>query len=203
MDSALRQNVESQLERLLSQLEDLEELRADLTEDEYEETKQETLSQLAEFEASLAKMSSGSMTLQSELDATRLAVTAAISQVTAMGFERDLAHACLCVTHDLPLESRYCQAFKTPEVIRLFASKQPAALRRRLAEMDRDVKLGKLDRDTVESMTSEILVALKKLGEPLAPKEEAFLAQHKSASLSEFEAVDDTAELVSKLPGRL
>ena len=107
-------------------------------------------------------------------DATRLAVTAAISQ-----------------------------AFKTPEVIRLFASKQPAALRRRLAEMDRDVKLGKLERETVESMTSEILVALKKLGEPLSPKEEAFLAQHKGASLSEFEAVDDTAELVSKLPGRL
>ena len=65
-------------------------------------------------------MASGSMTLQSQLDSTRLAVQAAVSQ-----------------------------AFKTPEVIRLFASKQPAALRRRLAEADRDVKLGKLTKEQV------------------------------------------------------
>jgi hypothetical protein len=29
--------------------------------------------------------------------------------VTAVVFERDLPHACLCATYDLPLESRYCQ----------------------------------------------------------------------------------------------
>jgi hypothetical protein len=37
--------------------------------------------------------------------------------VTAVGFERDLPHACLCVTYDLPLESRDCQAFWGPLVL--------------------------------------------------------------------------------------
>ena len=74
-------------------------------------------------------------------------------------------------------------------------------MRRRLAEMDRDVKLGKLDAAVVAEQVTEILVALKKLGEPLAPKEEAFLQQHKSASLSEFEAVaEDSGDTVKALP---
>lgn len=48
---------------------------------------------------------------------------------------------------------------------------------------------------------AEILVALKKLGEPLEPKEEKFLQGHKSASLSEFEAVAaDHGDTVKNLP---
>ena len=70
-------------------------------------------------------MVAGNMTLQSELEATRMAIRAAISD-----------------------------AFKTPEVIRLFAKKEPAALRRRLAEIDRDVKLGKFQFSAVPRATS-------------------------------------------------
>ena len=120
MDAALRNNVVQQRDRLLEQLKDLDELRAELDVDEYEAMKSDTIAQLKEFDASLAKMVEGNMTLQSELDATRMAVRAAISE-----------------------------AFKTPDVIRMFAQKEPAALRRRLAEIDRDVKLGKLDHATV------------------------------------------------------
>ena len=54
------------------------------------------MAQLKEFQASLAKMASGSMTLQSSLEATRLAVQAAVSS-----------------------------AFQTPEVSRRFASTPP------------------------------------------------------------------------------
>ena len=140
----------------------------------YKATKEDTLTQLKEFQTSLAKMASGSMTLQSNLEKTRLAVSAAISG-----------------------------AFQTPEVIRLFASKQPAAMRRRLAEMERDVKLGKLAAEAFDGMKSEMLVALRKLGEPLSASEEAFLGANKSASLSEFEAVEDNADQVSKLPVNL
>jgi len=118
----------------------------------------------------LQKMSAGNMTLHSQLDATRMAVRAAISS-----------------------------AFKTPEVIRLFANKQPAALRRRLAEIDRDVKLGKMPFEDVATQATEILVALKKLGEALQPKEEAFLQQHMTDTLSAFEEVQDV-DGVSKLP---
>ena len=199
MDAALRKNMEAQRDRLLDQLTDIEEMKEELDADEYEATKKDTLDQLKEFETSLAKMVAGDMTLQSELEATRMAVRAAISE-----------------------------SFKTPEVIRMFAKKEPAALRRRLAEIDRDVKLGKLDFSTVSSQAAEILVALKKLGEPLEPKEEVrarphpflllcanasplascpalctsqnFLAQHKSTSLADFEAVADDSGDVKNFP---
>ncbi|KAG7273818.1 hypothetical protein CRUP_011110 [Coryphaenoides rupestris] len=80
--------------------------REDLEDDEYEETKKETLEQLSEFSDSLNKIVSGDMTLVDELSSMQLAIQAAISQ-----------------------------AFKTPEVIRLFAKKQPGQLRTRLAEV--------------------------------------------------------------------
>lgn len=80
--------------------------RGDLDADEYEETKTETLEQLKEFNASLAKMKGGDMTLVNELNRMQLAIQAAISE-----------------------------AFKTPEVIRMFAKKQPGQLRQRLGEV--------------------------------------------------------------------
>lgn len=49
---------------------------------------------------------------------------------------------------------------------------------------------------------AEILVALKKLGEPLAPKEEKFLAQQKSAALSDLEAIEGDLDTVKSLPGQ-
>ena len=86
------------MERLLSQLEDLEENREDLDEDEYEETKKETLEQvgrcpltpwpltaaclarlqMAEFEVSLSK----NMTLVDEFNSVQLV--------------RALSERCLC-----------------------------------------------------------------------------------------------------------
>ncbi|KAL1519976.1 hypothetical protein AB1Y20_023460 [Prymnesium parvum] len=175
LDLALRKNVEDQLERLISQLEDIEGLREELSEEEYQQTKQDTLAQLEEFQVSLEKMMRGNLTLHSELDATRLALRSAISG------------------------ARRRREIPTPEVIRLFANKQPIALRRRLAEIDRDVKLGKVSFETVSSQASEILVALKKLGEKLSAKEEAFLQKHMSQTLSSFEEVDQ-GDSVNRLP---
>ena len=80
--------------------------RDDLDADEYEETKRETLEQLKEFNESLTKMKGGDMTLVNEVNRMQLAIQAAISE-----------------------------AFKTPEVIRLFAKKQPGQLRQRLSEV--------------------------------------------------------------------
>ncbi|XP_039611434.1 protein LZIC isoform X1 [Polypterus senegalus] len=158
--SKLKQNMEEQLDRLMQQLQDLEECRDELDSDEYEETKRETLEQLAEFDESLKKIMSGNMTLVDELSGMQLAIQAAISQ-----------------------------AFKTPEVIRLFAKKQPGQLRTRLAEMDRDVMVGKLPRDTYTQQKVEILTALRKLGEKLTTEDESFLAANASAILSHFEKV--------------
>nr|XP_045005010.1 protein LZIC [Jaculus jaculus] len=86
-----------------------EQRREELDTDEYEETKKETLEQLSEFNDSLKKIMSGNMTLVDELSEMQLAIQTTISQ-----------------------------AFKTPEVIRLFAEKQPSQLRTNLAELTAD-----------------------------------------------------------------
>lgn len=158
--SKLKQNLEEQLDRLMQQLQDLEECREELDADEYEETKKETLEQLSEFNDSLKKIMSGNMTLVDELSGMQLAIQAAISR-----------------------------AFKTPEVIRLFAKKQPGQLRTRLAEMDRDLMVGKLERDLYTQQKVEILTALRKLGEKLTEDDETFLSANAGAVLSQFEKV--------------
>ncbi|XP_063799902.1 protein LZIC [Pseudophryne corroboree] len=160
--SKLRQNLEEQLDRLMQQLQDLEECRDELDADEYEETKKETLEQLSEFSDSLQKIVAGNMTLVDELSGMQLAIQAAISQ-----------------------------AFKTPEVIRMFAKKQPGQLRTRLADMDRDLMVGKLGRDLYTQQKGEILTALRKLGEKLTADDEAFLSENAGAALSQFQKVSE------------
>lgn len=156
----LKSNLEEQLDRLVQQLADLEEAKEDLDAEEYEETKQETMDQLTEFKESLDNMVGGNLSLVDQLSGIQLAIQAAISK-----------------------------AFKTPEVIRMFAKKQPGQLRQRLAEIRRDEKVGKLSSDVATQQSVEILTALKKLGESLTPEEEAYLQNNSSASLKQFEQV--------------
>ena len=156
--------------RLLTQLSDLDELREELGDEEYESEKKDTMKQLTEFQGTLEKMTAGNLSLATQYDAAKLAVRAAISD-----------------------------AFKTPEVIRLFARKEPAALRLKLSNIDRDVKLGKLEMADVTPQVCEILTALKTLGEKLDAKEEAFLASQVSggSSLADFVAVTESVEVTS------
>ena len=57
------------------------------------------------------------------------------------------------------------EAFKTPEVIRMFAKRQPGQLRQRLNDLHRDSKIGKISQDLFTQQVVEILAALKRLGE--------------------------------------
>ena len=63
------------------------------------------------------------------------------------------------------VQAAISDAFKTPEVIRMFAKKQPGQLRERLANLRRDVKLQKIPESTFTRQAVEILTALKKLGD--------------------------------------
>lgn len=76
--------------------------------EEYTETKEESLEQLRELNASLSKLKEGNLSLIDEVNSIQLAIQAAISQ-----------------------------AFQTPEVIQMFAKKQQPQLRQRLAEVSR------------------------------------------------------------------
>ncbi|KAH3817288.1 protein LZIC-like [Dreissena polymorpha] len=158
--SKLIGNLEEQMDRLMCQLTDLEELKEDLDADEYEDTKRDTIEQLKEFKESLDRMVGGDISLVDELNSMQLAIQAAISE-----------------------------AFKTPEVIRMFAKKQPGQLRQRLSEISRDEKIGKIPHSQAVGQSVEILTALKKLGETLTPEEEAYLQANSSTSLRQFEQV--------------
>ncbi|XP_046742842.1 protein LZIC-like [Diprion similis] len=138
----LRKNLEEQLDRLVQQLEDLEECRSELDEADYNETKAETMEQLKDFNESLQRMISGDMTLVNDLGAMQLATQAAISA-----------------------------AFQTPAVIRMFGKREPAQLRERLYQVERDAKLGKLSKEASDRQRGEILSALRQLGEKLNQSE--------------------------------
>lgn len=70
MDS-LKKNVDSQLQRLLSQLQDLEEAQADLAPEEYDEMKADTLAQIEEFEGFLSRQAKGQVELDTISEAKR------------------------------------------------------------------------------------------------------------------------------------
>merc|ERR1711991_912489 len=89
----------------------------------------------------------------------------------------------------LAIQAAVSDAFKTPEVIRLFAKREPGQLRERLAEMERDVKIGKISAQQQTEQKVEILTALRKLGEQISPEEAQFLSANSSAALDEFEQV--------------
>jgi len=82
----LRGRLESQLDRLLEQLSDLENDREELGEEEYAEMRQDTLEQVGEFEASLKRLCSGDLGLVDSLNAMQLAMQATVSQKCDFGF---------------------------------------------------------------------------------------------------------------------
>lgn len=142
----LRANLQDQLSRLLTQLKDLEDLKDELDEEEYAQTKSETLTQIQDFELSLGRIAAGNTTLVDDISSMKLALQKAISQ-----------------------------AFKAPEVMKMFALKQPSQLRERLSMIERDLKLGHLTTKQANRESLEILVALQKLGDLLSESEKAFV----------------------------
>ncbi|XP_031344331.1 protein LZIC-like isoform X1 [Photinus pyralis] len=133
---------------------------------EYNETKTDTIDQLKELNTSLTKLVNGDISLVSELGAMQLATQAAISQ-----------------------------AFKTPEVIKLFGKKEPLQLRERLQMIEQNFKLTKLNQKGYDQQKAEILVALRQLGEQLTTDELQFLERHNNVSNAfknvEFVEVND------------
>ncbi|XP_003692395.1 protein LZIC-like [Apis florea] len=138
----LKKNLEAQLDRLIQQLEDIEENRNLLDAAAYEEAMQLTKEDLQEFNESLQRLISGDTTLIDQLGAIQLAIQAAISE-----------------------------AFKTPAVIRMFGKRETSQLRNRLSQIEHDMKLGKITKEVCDLQRAEVLNALRQLGEKLEPQE--------------------------------
>ncbi|XP_076621366.1 protein LZIC [Colletes latitarsis] len=150
----LKKNLETQLDRLVQQLQDIEENRNLLDATAYEEAMQLTKEDLQEFNESLQRMLSGNTTLIDELSAIQLATQAAISE-----------------------------AFKTPAVIRMFGKRETTQLRERLTQIDYDTKLGKISKECSDHQRGEVLNALRQLGEKLEPQELQLLEKLKSSNI--------------------
>lgn len=163
----LRKNLEAQLDRLVQQLEDIEENRNLLDADAYEEAMQLTKEDLQEFNDTLQRMISGDTTLVDELSSIQLATQSAISE-----------------------------AFKTPAVIRMFGKRETTQLRARLAQIDCDMKLGKLNREASDRQRAEVLNALRQLGEKLEPQELQLLEKLRLNSIdtTSYVQVTESAE---------
>jgi hypothetical protein len=71
----------------------------------------------------------------------------------------------------------------------LFALAQPAQLRQKLVQVQRDKRLGKLEKQVAEQQELEILAALRRLGDALSADEQAFLQSNMTAALAAFETV--------------
>merc|ERR1712232_519905 len=89
----------------------------------------------------------------------------------------------------LAIQAAVSDAFKTPEVLRLFAKQDRSSLRTHLTNLQTNLKLGKISKADYTQQAVEILTALKKLGEQISAQEEHFLAEHKSQAMSEFDKV--------------
>jgi hypothetical protein len=156
--SRLKDLVERQLQRLLCQLKDLDELKEELTEQEIAETRSDTMEELNQFRDNLDRMIAGDMTLMDHLGAVRLATMAAINE-----------------------------AFKTPEIIRLFSNRETEQLRQSLARLQEDLHTKKIPQAAYDEKAIEILTALKSLNEPLSDEEAAYLARQMQHRFSGFQ----------------
>ncbi|CAF0925856.1 unnamed protein product [Adineta ricciae] len=164
----LQNNLHDQLDRLLEQLADLDQAKDEMDTDEYTEARQDTVDQLEAFSKSLEKMKSGEggPSLLDDVQRIQNAIKCAISQ-----------------------------AFQTPEVIRFFAKKQPVQLRNRLAEIERDIKVGKLNAGEGARQKREILDALRRLGETLTPDEEVYLKQYSDSGNIGFAKMSESSNV--------
>lgn len=157
----LIENLQQQITRLTDQLAELEEYKAELDQEEYDEIKEETFQELKEVQETAFEMSEGNISLLDSLGAAALAMRAAVSN-----------------------------AFQTPDIISMFAKAQPAQLRNKLEELQRDYKLGKIEKKIFTQQSIEVLTALQRLGESLSEQEERFLQQNMNENLKNFAKFD-------------
>ena len=96
--ATLKRNLEDQLDRLMTQLEELEGCRGDMEVLEWEGIREETLEELKHFSASLEKMTAGDMTLVDQLSSLKLATQAAISEAFKTPEVSNYGHSCFVKT---------------------------------------------------------------------------------------------------------
>lgn len=134
----LRNNVRDQFNRLLDQLDDLELLRDELTQSEYDEEKQDTIEQLREFQQFLDTTlhSNSSLSLSTEFTATQEAIKNALNA--------DNFHS-------------------TTTNLRKFATQDSTSIRSRIDQLERSYKLKIISQSSYQQELYKLLLALTKI----------------------------------------
>lgn len=96
--------------------------------------------------------------------------------------------------YQIAMQAVVSNAFRTPEIIKLFAKSQPSQLRAKFEEKQREHRLGKIATELFTQQALEILTALQKLGEHLSEEEHAFMNANMTAELRKFVNVADTED---------
>ncbi|VDN56960.1 unnamed protein product [Dracunculus medinensis] len=79
------------------------------------------------------------------------------------------------------------EAFRTPEIIAIFAKKEPTSLRQKLLQFEHELQKRKITSDTFNQRKAEILYALAQLRDELSDDEIQFLSNYSTIPLSLFE----------------
>ncbi|KAL0239009.1 hypothetical protein PCE1_004700 [Barthelona sp. PCE] len=147
----LRENLEAQLQRLMVQLNDIEEFRDELDDDEYLETREDTLFQMKDLEKTLEKYITGNMSLTSDFEAFQISIREA-----------------------------YTNAFKITNVISIFLTQSAIELRERLTKLENAFMIKNISREAYVYSKTELLYSIQELNEQLSVKEEQFLQDNMS-----------------------
>ncbi|VDM23479.1 unnamed protein product [Toxocara canis] len=169
-------NVQEQLNRLMTQLADIEREKGSLEVEEYTEMKKDTMEQLKDLGETLDRMQCGDVTLIDQMTATRICPQPGDDLYKVLtGVSRDAIRAAIS------------EAFRTPEIVAIFAKKQPALLRQKLMQTDTELHLRKISTEVHSARKAEILYALMKMGAELSAEESAFLSSYSKVSSASFE----------------
>uniref|UniRef100_A0A1I8EDA1 Leucine zipper and CTNNBIP1 domain-containing protein n=1 Tax=Wuchereria bancrofti TaxID=6293 RepID=A0A1I8EDA1_WUCBA len=85
------------------------------------------------------------------------------------------------------IQNAISQAFKTPEIVAIFAKKEPALLRQKLMQVEAEHRLRKISNETYEAKKLEILHALYKLNDHLSDEERSIIEAASKISDFQFE----------------
>lgn len=157
----LRVNIQDQLNRLFDQLEDLDELKDELSEEEYKEERDDTIQELLHFQSFLETAFSSNLSLSTEFTPAQEAIKKALAAMNSVGTNNSAGN-------------NGGSSGSSAAKFRLLAE-TTSSLRNRLIELDRNLKLKLITKESYQARAGDIVMSLQAMGEKLTIEEETLL----------------------------
>jgi hypothetical protein len=214
----LKSNIQDQLNRLLQQLQDLEDLRDELDDEEYAETRRDTLEQMevrarargvcgggggwrraraavfprrARVRHDWGCGGGGGLRARARSPPAYPPARQEFDGQLRRFMDGDMTLVSELGQMKIALRAAISSGFCTTDVIKSFAAREPGALRARLARLAQDLKLGRLAPAPHARAALEVVFALQKLGEELTAEEKTVLDSASAAQRRAFQAATE------------